>query len=326
MVKIFSGTDSGMSRLKIESFESIDCTGTAKETFYAQSNPEKLSYTFKIDTGDDEVNSAEGNSAAPPVFKGYTETVLEFDLVADATGIVPIPPEVDKKFFGTDDAPSIRKYLDSLHKTVYAYQEKTHGPPYLTLTWGKIFPSSSTKGEDSPPAVYKGMIESYTVDIVLFSLTGEPIKANIKLSIKSLIAPDAKPLGQSPDLTHHIPIQYGDKMSKHCNDIYGRYDTRICSAVAKYNNMVDWELQSKIGETLTFPSIHMLNELYIKKWEEIGEKDKKKEMSYVQTHYDYMKRLIGDKKAKQYFKTFNYNPNQPFKEWKEAQQKTKGYA
>lgn len=332
---LIPGSDTGQERLTIEAYETIDCTGSAVSTFIAQSNPEKLSYTFKIDTGGggggtdggaDALGSTEssvGASAAPPVFKGYTEMTLDFDIIADATGIVPVPTGMED-YFGTDKAPSIRKYLDLLQKTVYSYQEKTHGPPYLKLIWGKVFPNSNTKAEDSPPAIYKGMIESYTVEIILFSLTGEPIKATIKLVIKSLIAPDAKPLGQSPDLTHHIPIKYGDKMSKHCNDIYGRFDTRVCSAVAEYNNMIDWELQDRVGKILTFPSIHILNDLYIKKREDLAKQEKIKKAGHQETHYEFMEDLVGEKKAKQYFKNHPYDPNQPFEEWRTTQKNTTG--
>lgn len=308
-MSIIPGSDSGQERLKIKAHTKIDCSDKATDalTFIAQTNPEKISYTFKIDKGGGEggdsqismTESAAGNSAAPPVFKGYTEMTLKFDIIADATGIVPVPEGMES-LFGTDKAPSIRMYLERLQDVVYAYQKESHGPPYLSLEWGKVFPDAANSS--SKTAIYKGMLNSYTVDIELFSIKGEPIKAKISLEIDSLIDPAAKPLGNSPDLTHHIPITFGDKMTMHCNKIYGRYDAQICSAVAEYNNMIDWNLQSMAGKTLTFPSIHLLNEKYLDVFK--GQEPKELKLFNKKSEYEQMVSLVGEKKAKQYFKTF----------------------
>jgi len=299
---LLPGSDSGQERLKIEAYEKIDCTGTAVSTFIAQTNPEDLTYSFSL--GDaDEGETAVGNSAAPPVFPGYFGTEMNFKIFADATGIVPIPEELkSKNLFGTDKAPTIKPYLDLLQNTVYSYQEASHGPPYLKLIWGKIFPNNNTKNEESLPAVYKGQLISYDVKLLLFSTKGEPIRAEINLKIKSLIAPDAKPLGQSPDLTHYIPITFGDKMTMHCNKIYGRYDAQICAAVSEYNNMIDWNLQNMAGKTLTFPSIHLLNEKYLDAFKD--QEPKQVKLFNKKSEYEQIVSLVGEKKAKQYFKTF----------------------
>lgn len=310
---LIPGSDSNQARLTIEAYEKIDCTGPVKSTFICQSNPEKLAYTFKIDKGGGEGgeeskgslgggDSAAGNSAAPPVFKGYTEMTLKFDIIADATGIVPVPDGMEG-MFGTDDAPSIKPYLDLLQNTLYSYQKESHGPPYLKMIWGNVFPDSSGADGEKKPAVYKGMLNHYDVEIELFSISGEPIKAKISIEIDSLIDPAAKPLGNSPDLTHNIPIQYGDKMTMHCNKIYGRYDSKICAAVAQYNTLIDWDLDGMTGKTLIFPSIHLLNELYLHDWEELERKNKEKNAGKVKSHFDFVQ-LVGQKKANQYFKVF----------------------
>ncbi len=43
---------------------------------------------------------------------------------------------------------------------------------------------------------------------------------------------------------------------------------------------------------------------------------------YVVTHYEHMQALIGDKKATQYFKTFGFDPDQPYEEWSSKREKT----
>jgi hypothetical protein len=136
------------------------------------------------------------------------------------------------------------------------------------------------------------------VELLLFSKIGEPIKAKITLDIESEVPADLKPVGDSPDISHHINIGYGDKMTTHCNNIYGRYDSSICSAVAEYNNLIDWDL--KEGSQMVFPSIHLLNEKYLDDFEVVEVKPVSEE-----TEYEQMVDLIGEKKAHQYFKIFD---------------------
>lgn len=318
MAGLFGGSDSGQERLTIESYKKIDLTGGAENTFIAQTNPQQIEYTFAIDSGGGEEGSggskngmttssagrgATGKSAAPPIFKGYTQMSLDFLIKADATGILPVPKGMEK-YFGTDKKPTIKPYLDLLQNTVYTFQKDSHGPPYLKLIWGNVFPDTSNQDQEKKPAIYKGQIESYKVTIKLFSLTGEPIKADINLKIKSLIAPDAKPLGNSPDLTHNITIGHSDKMTTHCQRIYGRHDTKICAAIAEYNSLPDWNLQRLAGQQMIFPSIHLLEKEYLHSYEYA-----KTESFFDKTEEQQIEQLVGRRKAKQYFKLF---PNKKF--------------
>lgn len=112
MAGIIPGSDSGLQRLKIECHELIDCSGTAKETLVLQTNPEKLDYSFGIDSGNDAANAtnAEGVSAPPPVFSGYQKMMMNFSFFADATGIVPVN-EDNKSLIEISGTPSIKKIL-----------------------------------------------------------------------------------------------------------------------------------------------------------------------------------------------------------------------
>jgi len=333
---LLPGSDNGIERLTITSHKMIDCSDSEIESFVLQVNPENLTYEFGISTnGGGENGEAEtggfgggetaaGASAPPPGFKGYNRMTLEFKFYADATGIVPIGEDISDYF--EEDPPSIRPYLDLLQNTVYGYEPESHGPPYLKLVWGYVFPDTGNDNKEKKPAVFKGQLEKCTVKILLFSLKGEPVKAEIDLQIKSIVAPDARPLGNSPDVTHNVPIGYGDKMTTICNEIYGRFDSKICSAVAAYNGLVNWDLQDKVGKQLVFPSIHLLNEEYIEEWDQLEQQQKEKEAEAVYTHFDHMASLIGEKKAKQYFKTFDFDPAQPYEEWQQSYNETKGYA
>lgn len=295
-------TEGGLERLKITAHRFMDCSDKEISTFVAQVNPEKLDYSFGLETvgsnksnSDTDISGGAGQSARPEGFKAYNKIDLAFDLHADATGILPVPPGLDDWFLNDKGQPSIRYYLNKLQHTVYGYEPEIHGPPYLKLVWGKVFPDTSNKRGERNPPLYKGMLKQCDVSIKLFSFEGEPIKATIKLTLKSMVDPLMRPLGASPDLTHYYNISEGDKMTNYCERIYGRYDTNICAAVAAYNGLVDWELKS--GQKIMFPSIHMLEENYLPKYERVRPK------SILQMdRRQRMEQLVGKKRAAQYFK------------------------
>jgi hypothetical protein len=299
------GSDSTIERLKIISHKLIDCTDPEVSTFIVQVNPEKMEYSYGIESvgSGDETDSAVGAGAPPSGFKGYSKMSLNFEFYADATGIVPVAEALEDQFSidGTKTGkPSIRKHLNLLQNTVYGFNPEIHGPPYLEFVWGNIFPGTGNDDTEEKPAIFKGTLKECKIELLLFSLSGEPVKAKISLQIDSEIAPEARPLGNSPDITHHIDVGYGEKMTMHCNEIYGRYDSKICSAVAEYNNLIDWDL--KQGAAMVFPSIHMLNEKYLDDYADV-------EVKHIceETEYEQMVDLIGEKKTKQYFKMFPCN-------------------
>ena len=305
----FSGSDDTLLRLVITSHKKVDCTDDAAYKFEVQTNPENVEYSFGVKDPSSgggggkvasSLDSTPGSSGGPPaVFQGYNKMGLDFKFYADATGIVPIKKEMKSQFLKGETTPSIREHLVLLQNTVYGYEPEIHGPPYLKLVWGNIFPSTSNANDEKQPAVFKATLESCTVKIVLFSLLGEPVKAEINLKLKSELAPEARPLGKSPDITHLVDISHGDKMTMHCERIYGRYDSKICSAVAEYNGLIDWDLKAKAK--MVFPSIHLLNQDYLDHYEEMEIKPVNDASEYEQ-----MVELIGEKKTKQHYKAFPF--------------------
>lgn len=306
MPSFLSGSDAGIERLTITSHKLRDCTDGPLSTFKVQVNPKELKYEFGYEgvgqeKGKDPANLGPAGGSAPvDGFTAYNKMTMDFKFHADATGLLPIDSEDE---FTNGGKPSIRNHLNKLQNTVYGYEEEIHGPPYLKLVWGKVFPNSSTQSGESNPAVYKAMLKKCEITITLFSLKGEPVKAEINLQLESQMAPEERPLGKSPDLTHYFEITEGDKMTTYCNEIYGRYDSKICAAVAEYNNMIDWKLQG--GTKIIFPSIHMLEDKYLEDYEEV-----EVESVITQSEEEQMIELIGEKRTAQYYKVFpNKNIN-----------------
>lgn len=328
------GSDSALIRMVIRSYESVDCTGDVKSEFTVQTNPEKIKYAYgvreakseggadaKLDIG---TSTATGAPSPPSAFEGYMDQEMTFDFYADATGLIPVGKAVGIEM-GPGKTPSIREHLELLQDTVYSFQSETHGAPYLALEWGKVFPNSNPS--EAKGSIYKCTLVKCEIEVLLFSLAGEPVRAKISLSVKSLIAAKARPPMNSPDITHNIDIRYGDKMTTICKKIYGRYDSKICAAIATYNNLVDWDLSRVEGKQLVFPSIHLLNQDYLEEWDKLEKEQKVEKAQHVVTHYEHMQALIGDKKATQYFKTFGFDPDQSYEEWSKMREKTKtGFA
>jgi hypothetical protein len=331
----------------IRAHTKVDCSDEPsekdeKKVFIAQVNPEKMEYEFgykslnssdKSKSSEDEMGTnAVGTPAPPPGFQGYKSIGMTFDFLADATGILPIPEDLKGEFEGEGGGlfggkpPSIRKHLDRLKNVIYGENKEIHGPPFLSILWGKVMPDSKN-GEDAQGGVFKCTLDKCKIEVLLFSASGEPIKAKISITVNSLVSPDAWQTRNSPDVTHSIPVQYGDKMTVHCKEIYGRYDSNICAAIADYNGLVDWDLQEHVGKKLTFPSIHMLNELYLENWKDLEKQQKKEEAEAAEeTHFERKVKLIGRNRAKQYFKTFGYDPDEPYSTWRARRDETKGLA
>jgi hypothetical protein len=155
----------------------------------------------------------------------------------DATGVLPAPEGTDKspKIELEDGGlPSVMPYVEELKRLLYNYRDSTHGPSWLAVRWGKILPSNSHQQEQKD-GTFKGRLTSMTVDYVLFGASGNPVRAEISLTIESAIHPDALPKGESPDLSHIIDVKYGDNLPKLCKDIYGSPDFFL--QIAKINNL-----------------------------------------------------------------------------------------
>lgn len=114
---------------------------------------------------------------APPVqFQGTAPTELNLDLLLDAVGTPggSVTPEVDQFLKWTLPTP------ESANTT-------SPSPPKLQFNWGSLKLGTSDK--------YEGHLERVNVTYVLFSRDGNPIRAEIGLSLKS--TPNPQP-GSNP--------------------------------------------------------------------------------------------------------------------------------
>jgi Contractile injection system tube protein len=193
-------------------------------------------------------STAQGESAPAKNFKGYTpDQKITLKVMVDATGVHKPKETVEGIEYGT---PDISKYIEKLRKTVYCYDEEGHSPPYLHLVWGKILGSEFTgKGTQG---IYKCVLDKLEIDYQVFAASGNPVRAEITISLKPYTSPLLRPKGNSPDLSHVIEIKHGDNLAKLCKDVYD--DTRYYHDIVRINNLPS-AYAIKPGMQLLFPPL-----------------------------------------------------------------------
>lgn len=229
-----------VAKLTIESFKTIDCTGTALGKIVLQVNPEKISFKYEIKWGEGSNSENPLNDSAVgesiDILKAPKYEFPDFEIptfIVDATGVLPVPTDLGFKLEeGTE--PSVLPYITALKKICYNYVDEIHGPPFVKITWGKIMPSSAN-AEGQVDGVFKGRLNSMNVEFTLFGASGNPVRAEISLNFGSAVNPETRPTGNSPDLTHLIEVKYGDNLPALCKDVYGSPEFFL--QIAKINNL-----------------------------------------------------------------------------------------
>lgn len=239
-----------MQKVVITGYKDVACQDATGNAIALQVNPQELQLDYNISYGDKggsggdskTTEHAGGESAPLPGAANYETPDLTIETVVDATGVLPDPGGLPTSVGGAIMAaikfatgtPTIEDYIKKLKDTCYYYVEETHGPPYLTVTWGSVLPSQSTNIVSSK-GVYKCQLQSLSVKYVLFSAQGHPVRAELTLKFKGVEDPEARAKGNSPDLSHFIEIKHGDNLPKLCEDIYG--SPEFFMAVARINDL-----------------------------------------------------------------------------------------
>ncbi|MCT4639734.1 MAG: hypothetical protein N4A72_18690 [Bacteroidales bacterium] len=220
--------NSELIKLKIIGFTDNGFSSKSGE-FDVLINPETYKQSYSINYSDDENM---GDVKKGPKFKDYGSEKVDFKIVMDGTGIVP----------GGKKVKTVSDQLKSLKDIVYDYEGDIHQPKFIKLVWGKL--------------IFDCRLTSMTVDYVLFTPSGEPLRANVDLSFVEYTSVDQEikeKNASSPDMSHLITVKAGDTIQKLCFDIYK--DTKYCMQIAAVNNLTNFR-NVKPGMRLLFPPIN----------------------------------------------------------------------
>ena len=108
-------------KLKIEAFESPDCTGSATNTIYAVTNPESYTSNFDVQY---QAPKTVNDPSATQVFTGMGNNEFKLTkLLVDGTGAVP---GINPNLPAYSETPTCDTYIDKFFKVVYDYNGNIH--------------------------------------------------------------------------------------------------------------------------------------------------------------------------------------------------------
>lgn len=207
------------AKLRIEDAGALDCLFNPKDFTVTKSNSW-------------EAKAAPGQSAAKPTFGGGQPRELTLQLLFDASLLSPpiSVKDVSVKLFEAMNASKNE-----------GGQRNRSRPPTLTFQWGAF--------------AFEGVAKSLTVQYQMFRPDGEPIRADVKLTLMQWDVQG--PQGQNPTTRSHGAlgshvVHDGDSLPSIAYRLYG--DPTRWRAIAEANN-VDDPLRLRSGRGLSVPSL-----------------------------------------------------------------------
>ena len=196
-------------------------------------NPASYQHQRAIDYKNRQGPGSNGNS---PEFNMVGMESISFDLIFDATGV--IPPPIPCTPLPSDGVAGL---IDTFTGIAMAYNGDIHRPNYLKLSWAQL--------------QFQCVLETMNVSYTLFKPDGTPLRA--KLAVTFLSFKSEKQLAleanrHSPDLTHLVTVLAGDTLPALCHRIYG--DSGYYLKVAACNGLAGFR-QLRPGTQLKFPPL-----------------------------------------------------------------------
>jgi hypothetical protein len=215
-------------KLLIEGYSDPTATSGLIGSVSAVINPETYTLSYNVTY---EMADTIGSPAPTQIFASMGTGDFELELLADGTGVVPLPTGIS----------NVDAYIAQVRSIVYDYQGDSHRPNYLRITWGKT--------------VFTGVCKNITVKYTLFNPDGSALRALIKLSLSESVpfSTKAQEAGaNSPDLTHMRTVKAGDTLPLMTYRIYG--EAVHYMEVARVNGLNSIH-DIKPGDELYFPPL-----------------------------------------------------------------------
>lgn len=195
-------------------------------------NPASYTHTYAVNYVD---RQGSGSSGASPAFNRVAQETVSFDLVFDATGVIPPP---NGGAFPADGVASLVERFKDLTVTLHGEQ---HRPNILKLKWATL--------------QFECVLSKLNVVYTLFRPDGTPLRAKLSVSFRSRAS--EKALNEaakraSPDLSHLVTVVAGDTLPALCERIYG--SSRYYLGVAAFNHLAEVR-RLRPGAQLLFPPL-----------------------------------------------------------------------
>ncbi|MCB0607570.1 MAG: LysM peptidoglycan-binding domain-containing protein [Lewinellaceae bacterium] len=222
-------------KLKIWAYKDPDFTQLApgfSQALEVSINPEKYKRVFKPLTYDASysVKLANGDRIDGRIVDPPPET-FQLELWFDGTGAVPGTGEVYDE-------------IEKLQQYALYYNGSIHSNHYVKIEWG------GDKG-----LLFKGQLQSISIDYMLFDSNGKPLRAKADVSFKQFIDAQTRESlknKSSPDLTHVRVVRDGDNLPMMCFAIY--QDPGYYLQVAEFNGLSNF-MDLRPGQKIIFPPL-----------------------------------------------------------------------
>ena len=207
---------------------------TEKGRMTAYINPHQYSQSFALDYN---TTQAQGSSGPSPDFNKMRSATINFELIFDATGAGPQPPQGSNSSFET----GVTVQIDQFRKLVLEFNGGIHSPNFVKLSWGSL--------------LFKCRLKTLSLSYTLFKPDGTPLRAKATTAFSGFT--DEEELAKrarksSPDLSHLLTVEAGDTLPQMCWRIYG--SSVHYRRVAEVNGLTSFR-DLRVGTQLLFPPL-----------------------------------------------------------------------
>jgi hypothetical protein len=229
-----SGSASAPTKMTITAYTDTGFTTKVTGTpnpFTAWINPSSYNYSRQISYND---RQAQGSPGTSPEFNRIADEDVSFDLIFDATGVLPVPT-------GQSYSNGVADILTQFTTLVATVNGAIHSPNYLIVGWAQL--------------QFQCVLSSLKIDYTLFMPNGTPLRAKVSVTFKSYTSEAALAKASnktSPDLSHVITVVAGDTLPDLCYQIYG--DSSYYAQVAHWNGLLSFRSLTP-GTSLLFPPL-----------------------------------------------------------------------
>ena len=222
----------GLEHLVVKAYTDDKFKAPAGE-FAVWINPASYTHDYGITYTD---RQGPGSNGASPGFNKVGQETVAFELVLDATGVVP-PPKPGMSYGSGGVAPMIEAFV----KLAATVNSTTHRPNVLKLIWAEL--------------QFECVLAKLAITYTLFQPDGTPLRAKLAVSFHSYASEKSlqeKAKLNSPDMSHLVTVVAGDTLPALCHRIYG--SSRYYLGVAAFNNLTQVR-QLRPGTELQFPPL-----------------------------------------------------------------------
>lgn len=219
------------AKMIITAYSDPGFTSKVGEPFTVWINPASYTHRTQISYND---RQAQGSGGPSPEFNRVAQEEVSFELVFDATGVIP-PAQGQSYANGVADA------IAQFTTLAVTLNGAIHSPNYLILAWAQL--------------QFQCVLTSMNATYTLFRPDGTPLRAKVAVTFESFssesqLAKEANK--QSPDMTHLVTVQAGDTLPLLCYRIYG--SSGYYRAVARFNRLLGFR-RLPPGTQLLFPPL-----------------------------------------------------------------------